>query len=73
MELKLCPFCGGRPRLVFNGNQWSNRWRGVIAIKCICGALVSGGFYDGPPIELPLEDTVGGDTATQRWNRRTKE
>ena len=70
--VKPCPFCGGNPVFFFSGRQSDDVWKGAIVLKCHCGVAAFGGLYQGPPIEIPLEETVGGEKARIIWNRRTK-
>lgn len=69
-ELKPCPFCGGRAITTFLGSQDSRKWRGYIVTKCkTCGGSSKGRYYFGEPIEMPLEDTIGGIDSIDEWNR----
>lgn len=71
MQLKKCPFCGGEAEIRFSGNDYGNRWKGYIIAGCsFCTATVRGPYYEGPPIEHPLNETVGGENAAKRWNKR---
>lgn len=60
-ELKPCPFCGGKPKIVHDLDGTPN------GVHCMCGALVRFVF---------MPKVVGGNFgATQeriakRWNRR---
>ena len=75
-ELKPCPFCGGRAKVRFRGDMlagyWKEpNWKGVIVADCVtCGASTKGMFYQGPPITVKIADTIGGEAATEAWNRR---
>ena len=69
--LKPCPFCGGSAHVVFRGTRHSGNWKGYIIAQCQkCLASTKGFFYQGPVIEIPLEDTVGAEKAEKAWNRR---
>lgn len=71
IELKLCPFCGGEAFVDFCGKSSITYWKGVILVKCkCCGASTKGAFYEGRPIEIPLDDTIGAEKAAYNWNRR---
>lgn len=69
MELKECPFCGGKAEIMFSGSYTNG---GYIVAQCTeCGVRTKGVYYRGPVIEIPLEDTVGGEKVAKRWNERT--
>lgn len=74
-ELKPCPFCGQTASITFSGKEYTDgTWNGYIIAKCeTCGAASKGGYYRGPEIEIPLEETVGAEKTTRAWNRRVKE
>ena len=70
-ELKPCPFCGAEAEIVFSGNPFKG---GYIVARCtLCKATVVGGYYRGKEIEIPLEETKGGEKAIAAWNRRLTE
>ena len=68
MKLKECPFCGGKAEITFSGSYTNG---GYIVAQCSrCGARSKGTYYRGPIIEIPLEETVGGEKTAERWNDR---
>lgn len=74
-ELKPCPFCGGEAEITFSGRYIQRgHVRGYIVARCrTCKASVSGGFYEGEPLEeqpWPIDETIGGCDAAHIWNRR---
>lgn len=69
ISLRPCPFCGGEAKVEFVGS-WGN---GYILVKCqTCGAQAGKQYYGGERVEIPLEDTVGGKSASEIWNRRVE-
>lgn len=72
--LKPCPFCGGSAEIVFRGARYtSGHWKGYITAQCkTCGASAKGCFYQGPEIDIPIEDTAGAERTSEAWNRRVK-
>lgn len=68
IDLKPCPFCGGKAEISFSGNP---RRGGYIITRCkICKASAGPQYYRGNPIEIDLEETVGGIDAGEAWNMR---
>ncbi len=63
IKLLSCPFCGGKPELHYNGNEYTNQRS--IEIKCIqCGCMKKdSGYLRGFHW---LEDLV-----TKNWNQRS--
>ena len=73
LDLKPCPFCAGDGEVMFSGKRYDSNeyWKGYIIVRCCsCGASAKGSFYEGRPIEIPLELTIGGERAAHNWNRR---
>ena len=71
--LKDCPFCGGAAQIAFVGNQGQHNWKGFIKAKCtVCGASAKGAYYHGEPIEISLDETVGGMLVAEAWNLRAQ-
>ena len=67
-RLKACPFCGGKAEICFSGTPERG---GYIVARCrTCRASAGAAFYRGPAIDIPLEETVGGEMAEDAWNRR---
>ena len=74
-ELKLCPFCGGKAKLIFSGHHYyDNTCKGYIIVKCqVCGATAKGVYYEGKELENDSVLEFGGEKAINAWNIRVKE
>lgn len=77
VELKPCPFCGGRAELLIKGDKGQDGdIAGYIMVKCtVCESAGKGRYYHGPDLDKwdhKLSESIGAAKAVEIWNMRWK-